>query len=63
LGQSDEVSRDWEERPLPDYEIKALTPETWDACAALLERHNGVFGCFWVDSKGQFNCVMRRTVP
>ena len=30
-----------------DYEIRALTPETWDAYAALMERHNGVFGGCW----------------
>jgi ribosomal protein S18 acetylase RimI-like enzyme len=30
-----------------DYEIKALTPETWDAFAGLVERHNGIFGGCW----------------
>ncbi|MEW1952068.1 GNAT family N-acetyltransferase [Terrabacter sp. NPDC080008] len=29
------------------YEIKALTPETWDAYAAMVERHGGVFGGCW----------------
>jgi len=29
------------------YTIKALTPETWDAFAALVERHNGVWGGCW----------------
>jgi len=27
--------------------IGALTPETWDAFAALVERHNGIFGGCW----------------
>jgi hypothetical protein len=30
-----------------DYTIKALAPETWDAFAALVERHNGVWGGCW----------------
>jgi len=30
-----------------DYEVKALTPETWPAYADMLERHNGVFGGCW----------------
>src|SRR6476661_5313038 len=29
------------------YEIRALTPETWDAYAAMIERHGGVFGGCW----------------
>ncbi|MCU1537869.1 MAG: GCN5-related N-acetyltransferase, partial [Humibacillus sp.] len=32
---------------MTDYEIRALTPETWDAFAALMERNNGVFGGCW----------------
>jgi hypothetical protein len=27
--------------------IKPLTPETWDLFAALVERHNGIFGGCW----------------
>lgn len=27
--------------------VRALTPETWDAFAALAERHNGVWGGCW----------------
>jgi hypothetical protein len=27
--------------------VRALTPETWDAFADLVERHNGVFGGCW----------------
>jgi GNAT superfamily N-acetyltransferase len=27
--------------------VGALTPDTWDAFAALVERHNGVFGGCW----------------
>jgi hypothetical protein len=27
--------------------VRALTPETWEAFAALVERHNGVFGGCW----------------
>lgn len=30
-----------------DYTIKALEPGTWDAFAALVERHNGIFGGCW----------------
>jgi len=30
-----------------DYTIKPLGPETWDAFAALAERHNGVWGGCW----------------
>ena len=27
--------------------VRALTPETWDAFADMMERHNGVFGGCW----------------
>ena len=30
-----------------DYVIKALDASTWDAFAALVERHNGIFGGCW----------------
>jgi GNAT superfamily N-acetyltransferase len=30
-----------------DFEIKPLTPTTWDAFAALAEKHNGVWGGCW----------------
>jgi hypothetical protein len=30
-----------------DFAIKPLTPETWDAFAALVEKHNGVWGGCW----------------
>jgi hypothetical protein len=30
-----------------DYVVKALAPDTWDAFAALVERHNGIFGGCW----------------
>ena len=30
-----------------DYTIKPLGPETWDAFAALAEKHNGVWGGCW----------------
>jgi hypothetical protein len=33
--------------PEPDYVVKPLTPDTWDAFARLAERHNGVFGGCW----------------
>jgi len=29
------------------YEVRALGPDTWDAFAALAERHNGVWGGCW----------------
>lgn len=32
---------------MSDYEIRALSPDTWDAFAALAERHNGVWGGCW----------------
>jgi hypothetical protein len=32
---------------LTDYEVRALAPETWAAFAAMVERHNGVFGGCW----------------
>lgn len=32
---------------MTDYEVRALAPETWDAFAAMVERHNGVFGGCW----------------
>ena len=35
------------ERDLSDYEVRPLTPDTWDAFADLCERHNGVFGGCW----------------
>jgi hypothetical protein len=30
-----------------DYVVKPLGPDTWDAYARLMERHNGVFGGCW----------------
>ena len=30
-----------------DYVVTALGPDTWDAFARLVERHNGVFGGCW----------------
>jgi GNAT superfamily N-acetyltransferase len=32
---------------MADYEIRPLSPETWDAYAALIAKHNGVFGGCW----------------
>ncbi|WP_151523693.1 GNAT family N-acetyltransferase [Serinicoccus kebangsaanensis] len=29
------------------YRIEALSPQTWDAFAGLVERHNGIFGGCW----------------
>ena len=29
------------------YSVRPLTPETWDAFARLVDRHNGVFGGCW----------------
>ena len=29
------------------YDVRPLVPETWDAFADLVERHNGVFGGCW----------------
>ena len=30
-----------------DYEIRPLSPATWDAFAAFAEKHNGVWGGCW----------------
>ena len=35
------------EIPVTRYVVKPLDPETWDAFARLVERHNGVFGGCW----------------
>jgi len=37
------------------YELKALSPGTWDAFARMVERHNGVFGGCW--------CTWFHTMP
>ena len=37
------------------YEVRPLTPETWPAFEALVERHNGIFGgcwCIWFHPDG-----------
>ena len=34
-------------RSVTDYTIKPLGPDTWNAFAALAERHNGVWGGCW----------------
>ncbi|HEU0287874.1 MAG TPA: GNAT family N-acetyltransferase, partial [Nocardioidaceae bacterium] len=33
--------------PMSDYVVRPLTPDTWDAFARMMERHNGVFGGCW----------------
>ena len=38
-----------------DFTVRALTPETWDAFAALVAKHNGIFGgcwCIWFHPDG-----------
>jgi GNAT superfamily N-acetyltransferase len=37
------------------YEVRALSPQTWDGFAAMVERHNGVFGGCW--------CTWFHTMP
>ncbi|HEX6145967.1 MAG TPA: GNAT family N-acetyltransferase [Acidimicrobiia bacterium] len=32
---------------MAEYTVKALRPDTWDAFARLVERHNGVWGGCW----------------
>ena len=32
---------------MADHRVEALTPQTWDAYARMMERHNGVFGGCW----------------
>jgi GNAT superfamily N-acetyltransferase len=32
---------------MAEYRVEPLTPQTWDAYARLMERHNGVFGGCW----------------
>ena len=44
-----------ESRSTDALTVRALTPETWDAFAALMERHNGVFGGCW--------CTYFQTMP
>jgi GNAT superfamily N-acetyltransferase len=34
-------------RPMTAYAIRALDASTWDAFAALVERHHGIFGGCW----------------
>jgi len=41
--------------------IRALTPETWDAFAALVERHERA-GFAYQRPKGKNHTVMRRTI-
>jgi GNAT superfamily N-acetyltransferase len=36
-----------EDTPMDGYSIRPLTPETWDAWAALVEKHNGIWGGCW----------------
>ena len=57
LGDTrDDARRDpAKEGPLTDYEVRALAPDTWDAYAAMMERHNGVFGGCW--------CTWFQTMP
>jgi hypothetical protein len=40
---------------MSDYPVRALTSETWDAFARMVERHNGVFGGCW--------CTWFQTMP
>ncbi|BCJ31450.1 hypothetical protein [Actinocatenispora sera] len=40
---------------MSEYEVRTLTPDTWDGFAALVERHNGVFGGCW--------CTWFHTMP
>jgi hypothetical protein len=46
---------------MSDYLVKALSPETWDAFAALVERHNGVFGGCWCTWFHTFSADKSRT--
>ena len=32
---------------MSEFTVRALTPETWDAFAAMVERHHGIFGGCW----------------
>ncbi len=60
---------------MSDYTVEPLGPDTWDAFAALAEKHNGVWGgcwCTWFhrgvgrdfanDPKGAADNRMRKTV-
>ncbi|BCJ34395.1 N-acetyltransferase [Actinocatenispora thailandica] len=40
---------------MSEYEVRPLQPDTWDGFAALVERHNGVFGGCW--------CTWFHTMP
>ncbi|WP_405064299.1 GNAT family N-acetyltransferase [Kribbella sp. NBC_01505] len=41
--------------------VKALGPDTWDAFAAMVERHNGVFGGCWCTYFQTMNSEKERT--
>ena len=41
------VARENEGDPVKDYIVRPLAPDTWEAFARLVERHNGVFGGCW----------------
>lgn len=46
------------------FAIKALSTETWEAYAATVERHNGIFGgcsCTWFHRPGDAPGVMAKS--
>ena len=50
-----------EEGPMTDYAVRALAPDTWEAYAAMVERHNGVFGGCWCTWFHTMNAEKERT--
>lgn len=44
-----------------DYEVRPLGPDTWDAFARMVERHNGVFGGCWCTWFHTFSADKERT--
>ena len=47
---------------MTELTIRALAPDTWDAFAALVERHNGVWGGCWCTWFHTMNDEKERTV-
>jgi GNAT superfamily N-acetyltransferase len=47
---------------MSEFTVKALGPDTWDAYAALMERHNGVWGGCWCTWFHTMNAEKTHTV-
>jgi GNAT superfamily N-acetyltransferase len=47
MGAGEQANEQADELSTADYTVRALGPDTWDAFAALAEKHNGVWGGCW----------------